>query len=332
MSPELENAAHGATAADTAKAAAWRKFTQAIEAWWAGEATPEAHRALADAACEYAGKRVERHVAAEREAIAAALDAEALTRWRDGAEFRERDLLLTWGRRIRARDTKPVAWADEGTRAMSADEAARHEQARHMALEEAAQMADASGRTFPESRIVAGAIRQLKTDVGAEHHRSTKPPAFTGQQPVAPLRSNEDLDRNALVRSLRAECDQARAELAQEKAEYDNVARQLDAAETKWRREMRAADVLRAEREAARRERDQYRDELEGIRQSASVAVEQRTRLLDERSELYVVLRSIAAECGGHCLECHGPEWAKVAIEKFDAKQSAALAKVGGGA
>lgn len=65
MSPELEAAAAEATTDE-----AWVKFTAACAAWCRDVLhSPEDHRALADAACEYAGKRVERHVAEEREAI-----------------------------------------------------------------------------------------------------------------------------------------------------------------------------------------------------------------------------------------------------------------------
>lgn len=74
MNEQLQNAAREAT--DTAKAEAWQKFTDAVE-YWALEAVrsnPAEMRALADAACEYAGVRVGRHVAEEREAIATMLD------------------------------------------------------------------------------------------------------------------------------------------------------------------------------------------------------------------------------------------------------------------
>lgn len=80
MSPELHNAAAEATAE---KAEAWGKFTDAAFHWVhdADWNDPAAMRALADAACEYADKRVQRHVDAavqvEREACAAASDAEA---------------------------------------------------------------------------------------------------------------------------------------------------------------------------------------------------------------------------------------------------------------
>lgn len=73
MSPELEAAAAEATTDE-----AWVKFTAACAAWCRDVLhSPEDHRALADAACEYAGKRVERHVAEEREAagLVAALRA-----------------------------------------------------------------------------------------------------------------------------------------------------------------------------------------------------------------------------------------------------------------
>ena len=67
---------------ETKKAETWAEFLDAVDAWWGldskawrADRSPEAMRALADAACEYAGKRVERHVAAEREAITASLEA-----------------------------------------------------------------------------------------------------------------------------------------------------------------------------------------------------------------------------------------------------------------
>lgn len=77
MSPELEAAAAEATAE---KAEAWEKFTAACAAWCRDVLhSPEDHRTLADAACEYAGKRVQRHVDAavreEREAILALVAA-----------------------------------------------------------------------------------------------------------------------------------------------------------------------------------------------------------------------------------------------------------------
>ena len=70
MSPELEAAATEATT--DAKAAAWAAFLDAVFAWGLSRKDPAAMRALADAACEYAGKRVERHVA---EAVAAETQA-----------------------------------------------------------------------------------------------------------------------------------------------------------------------------------------------------------------------------------------------------------------
>lgn len=59
------------------------------------------------------------------------------------------------------------------------------------------------------------------------------------------------------------------ADLAEEKYEYDNVVRQLEAAETKWRSEMRTADALRAEVTRLEAEREQLQDAVVFYRSEA---------------------------------------------------------------
>lgn len=77
MNEQLQAAAAEAT---TDKAEAWAKFTAACVAWCRDVIhSPEDHRALADAACEYAGKRVYSDVTAallaERDALITSLEA-----------------------------------------------------------------------------------------------------------------------------------------------------------------------------------------------------------------------------------------------------------------
>lgn len=102
---EFRGHGHECDAGAILKHAAWSKFLQAVMAFLdaADQGSPIVMRALADAACEYTGKRVERHVAEEREACAQIAADYAITARPIGENY-ERAI----ARHIRARgEVKP---------------------------------------------------------------------------------------------------------------------------------------------------------------------------------------------------------------------------------
>lgn len=181
MNPELEAAAREATAPNFAT---WEKLADACRRWCylsKGQPTSDDHRALADAAREFAG--VDAAVAAEREAIAQLISSRLRVDTWPG------NLLLA---AIRAR----------GTRAMSADEMASHEQTRREEREACARLVEGMAAAADMAGGLASPKQhRLHEAAAAVRARSTQPTA--GAPPSVPAQTSANLD-SRLGEALRA--------------------------------------------------------------------------------------------------------------------------------
>ncbi len=172
---------------ETKKAETWAEFLDAVDAWWGfdskawrADRSPEAMRAIADAACEYTGKRVERHVAEAREACAqlvldcGIVDDLELRRIADSIRARSAgDDFLSPGE-----SAAYLTWLEHGTPDAVA---AKEREAIAQMLEKSAGIADmAGGLAAPKQhrlREAAAAVRARgTTTVGAPPRVPTQAP------------------------------------------------------------------------------------------------------------------------------------------------------------
>lgn len=225
MNEELEAAAHEAT---TDKAEAWVKFTAACAAWCRDVLhSPEDHRALADAACEYAGMRVERHVIAALDALIAPLQAlKPAQKFYASAESRQETI-----------DAQRFDDIDDAIDVVIAA-IRRREKGGEVLLSPEESKGYLTWLEHGSPDDVRAEEREAILDIAEAHHREDKPWSLGDVIDAIRARGAKASD------ALRVERDAARSEVARLTGERDYAAEAADAFQLK------AAGLAAALREA----------------------------------------------------------------------------------